>query len=177
MPGSMRERRPGVWELRVFLGHDAAGKTRHRSVTFRGAKRAAGRELSRLVMEAENGPVLPTPPPIDEPRDGATRRRSMRRLRVGKRTDGGSFAVHSSALRKHVDETCVRIDRHGEACHAQPVRRREVFSAPESRWAGRSDRSSDPGADASGLPAGSKVEWRRAAQSDRRHRVARLGSR
>lgn len=67
MPGSMRERQPGVWELRVFLGRDAAGKTRHRGVTFRGGKRAAGRELSRLVMEAENGPVLPTPPPIDEP--------------------------------------------------------------------------------------------------------------
>jgi integrase len=61
----MRERQPGVWELRVFLGRDAAGKTRHRSVTFRGGKRAAGRELSRLVIEAENGPVPPPPPPID----------------------------------------------------------------------------------------------------------------
>ena len=50
MPGSMRERQAGVWELRVFLGRDAAGKTRHRSVTFRGGKRAAGRELSRLVI-------------------------------------------------------------------------------------------------------------------------------
>ena len=65
MPGSMRERQPGVWELRVFLGRDAPGKTRHRSLTFRGGKRAAGRELSRLVIEAENGPVPPPPPPID----------------------------------------------------------------------------------------------------------------
>ena len=41
MPGSMRERQPDVWELRVFLGRDASGKTKHRSVTFRGGKRAA----------------------------------------------------------------------------------------------------------------------------------------
>ncbi len=64
MPGSMRERQPDVWELRVFLGRDASGKTKHRSVTFRGGKRAAGRELSRLVVDAE---FEPAPPPIDEP--------------------------------------------------------------------------------------------------------------
>ena len=91
MPGSMRERQPGVWELRVFLGRDAAGKTRHRGVTFRGGKRAAGRELSRLVMEAEGGPVCLLLLRSTNPCDGAVRRRSTRRLRVGRRTDGTIF--------------------------------------------------------------------------------------
>jgi len=63
MPGSMRERQPNVWELRVFLGRDASGKVRHGNQTFRGGKRAAERELSRLVAAAENEPV---PPPVVE---------------------------------------------------------------------------------------------------------------
>lgn len=57
MPGSLRQRQPNVWELRVFLGRDDVGKVRHRNLTFRGGKRAAERELSRLVTEAENEPV------------------------------------------------------------------------------------------------------------------------
>lgn len=63
MPGSMRERQPKVWELRVFLGRDANGKVRHGYQTFRGGKRAAERELSRLVAAAEDEPV---PPPVVE---------------------------------------------------------------------------------------------------------------
>ena len=63
MPGSMRERQPNVWELRVFLGRDASGKVRHGYQTFRGGKRAAERELSRLVAVAEDEPV---PPPVVE---------------------------------------------------------------------------------------------------------------
>jgi len=57
MPGSLRQRQPNVWELRVFLGRDDAGKVRHRNLTFRGGKRAAELELSRLVTEAENEPA------------------------------------------------------------------------------------------------------------------------
>jgi integrase len=63
VPGSMRERQPNVWELRVFLGRDANGKVRHGCQTFRGGKRAAERELSRLVAAAEDEPV---PPPVVE---------------------------------------------------------------------------------------------------------------
>ena len=63
MPGSIRERQPNVWELRVFLGRDANGKVRHGYQTFRGGKRAAERELSRLVAAAEDEPV---PPPVVE---------------------------------------------------------------------------------------------------------------
>jgi hypothetical protein len=49
----MRERKPGVWELRVFVGRDASGKVRHRNATFHGTKRAAERELTRLIAEEE----------------------------------------------------------------------------------------------------------------------------
>lgn len=54
MPGSMREKRPGAWELRVFVGRDGAGRVRHRSRMFEGTKRAAERELARLVAECED---------------------------------------------------------------------------------------------------------------------------
>jgi len=47
----------------VFLGRDANGKVRHGYQTFRGGKRAAERELSRLVAAAEDEPV---PPPVVE---------------------------------------------------------------------------------------------------------------
>ena len=51
MRGSLREKRTGVWELRVFVGRDGNGRVQHRSVTFHGTKRAAERELVRLVAE------------------------------------------------------------------------------------------------------------------------------
>ena len=66
MPGSMRERQPNVWELRVFLGRDDNGKVRHANQMFRGGKRMAERELSRLVAAAGNEPV--PPPVVDGPR-------------------------------------------------------------------------------------------------------------
>jgi integrase len=52
MAGSLRQRSPGVWELRVFAGRDyVTGRQVSRSETFRGSKRAAERELARLVTE------------------------------------------------------------------------------------------------------------------------------
>ena len=55
MPGSLREKRPGVWELRIFLGRDAAGRVKHRSSVFHGKKREAARELARLAAEVHSG--------------------------------------------------------------------------------------------------------------------------
>ncbi len=49
----MREKRPGVWELRAFLGRDTSGRVRHRSITFQGGKRQAQRALAALVAELE----------------------------------------------------------------------------------------------------------------------------
>ena len=61
MAGSLRprlERGADAWELRVYLGRDAAGKVRQRSVLFRGPKRAAERELARLVAEQDRAPAV-----------------------------------------------------------------------------------------------------------------------
>lgn len=59
MAGSIRkrpDRGPDAWELRVFVGRDGAGRIRHRSTLFRGTRRAAERELARLVTKAEDEP-------------------------------------------------------------------------------------------------------------------------
>lgn len=61
MRGSMRERSPGNWQLRVFEGTDpVSGKKRYRTRAFRGGKREASRELARLVAEVDGGVSTPT---------------------------------------------------------------------------------------------------------------------
>lgn len=47
----MREKSPGVWELRVHLGKDFSGSRKAVSKTFRGGKRAAASALADLVRE------------------------------------------------------------------------------------------------------------------------------
>ena len=59
MAGSLRARPDkgaDAWELRVFIGRDTAGRVRHMSRLFRGTKRAAERELARLVVAQEETP-------------------------------------------------------------------------------------------------------------------------
>ena len=56
--GSLRERSPGVWQVRVSLGRDPTTKRyRYVSVTVRGGRRAAQREAARLVKEAAEGKI------------------------------------------------------------------------------------------------------------------------
>ena len=46
----MRQRSPGSWELRVFVGVDpATGRRRYRSRTVRGGRADADRELAAMV--------------------------------------------------------------------------------------------------------------------------------
>ncbi len=63
MAGSIRKREdrgPDAWELRIFVGRDGAGRVRHRSTLFRGTRRAAERELARLLTaEAEEPSTVP----------------------------------------------------------------------------------------------------------------------
>ena len=62
MAGSLRrraDRGPDAFELRVFLGRDARGRVRHRSVLFRGTKKEAERALARLVAEVDLQPAAP----------------------------------------------------------------------------------------------------------------------
>lgn len=49
MPGSKRERKPGVWELRVHLGGG-----RQISKTVHGSERAADKELARLAVAVDS---------------------------------------------------------------------------------------------------------------------------
>lgn len=52
------KRPPDYWELRVYAGRDPlTGKSRYVSKSFRGGKRAATNELSRLVAEIDDGEV------------------------------------------------------------------------------------------------------------------------
>jgi len=56
MAGSLRQRNSGIWELRVYLGRDDAGRVRHKYTTFEGTRRAAERELARLVTHQADEP-------------------------------------------------------------------------------------------------------------------------
>ena len=57
--GTMSERSPGVWRLRVFTGVDSAGRPVQVSRTFRGGKRAASAALAEFVAEVSGGKVAP----------------------------------------------------------------------------------------------------------------------
>lgn len=61
MAGSIRqrpERGPNTWELRVYLGRDSSGRVRHKSITFRGSRRAAEKQLARLVTQQALEPTV-----------------------------------------------------------------------------------------------------------------------
>ena len=61
MAGSIRKRTdrgPDTWQLRVYVGRDSNGRIRHRSETFQGTKRAAEKELARLVLEQDAAPQV-----------------------------------------------------------------------------------------------------------------------
>lgn len=58
MRGSMRERCPGYWQLRVFEGVDpVTGKKQYRTQVFRGTKRDAQNALAILVTHVNAGVV------------------------------------------------------------------------------------------------------------------------
>ena len=60
MAGSIRKRPdkgPNAYELRVYLGRDDSGRTRHKSKLFHGTKRAAEMELARLVTGQADKPA------------------------------------------------------------------------------------------------------------------------
>jgi len=56
--GSLRERSPGVWQVRVALGRDpATGGYRYAATTVHGGRRAAQRAAAQLVNDASKGYV------------------------------------------------------------------------------------------------------------------------
>jgi integrase len=55
-PGTMRERSPGHWELRAFIGPDpVSGKPRQATRSFKGTEHAASKALATLVAEVAAG--------------------------------------------------------------------------------------------------------------------------
>jgi integrase len=69
MAGSLRQV-PGkadVWELRVYLGRDDQGRVKHRHARVTGSRRAAERELARMVSEQYADPA-PVPEEPQDPR-------------------------------------------------------------------------------------------------------------
>ena len=58
MKGSMREKRPVYWQLRVFEGVDpVTGRKGYRTQVFRGTKREAQNALATLVTQVNAGVV------------------------------------------------------------------------------------------------------------------------
>ncbi|HVX20864.1 MAG TPA: site-specific integrase [Acidimicrobiales bacterium] len=56
MAGSMKERSPGVWRLRVFTGRDPrTGHPQQLHETFRGTEAAAKKRLAKLVTQVDEG--------------------------------------------------------------------------------------------------------------------------
>ena len=54
--GHIRERSPGSWELRYSLGiHPATGKRKTATATVKGNRRAAEKELRRLLRTLDTG--------------------------------------------------------------------------------------------------------------------------
>lgn len=59
MEGSITQRSPGSWQIRVFLGRDAQGKIIRRNETVRGKKADAERRLREILTELDKGIVPP----------------------------------------------------------------------------------------------------------------------
>ncbi len=59
MAGSIRAKGDNTWQLRVYLGRDSEGRVRHLNQTFHGSRRAAERELARLVAVHDLEPQAP----------------------------------------------------------------------------------------------------------------------
>ena len=55
MRGSIQKRGKNSWRLVFDLERDQAGKRRQKAITYRGSKREAEAELSRVLAEIERG--------------------------------------------------------------------------------------------------------------------------
>ncbi len=55
MRGHIQQRGKTSWRIKVFVGRDAAGVRRYVEQTVRGTRREAERELSRLLVEVDEG--------------------------------------------------------------------------------------------------------------------------
>lgn len=61
MRGTIQRRGKDSWRIRAYVGRDGSGKKRYVSRTIRGASRDAERELSRLLVEVDEGRYVASP--------------------------------------------------------------------------------------------------------------------
>ena len=59
MKGSIKQRSPGSWQIRVFLGRDPHGKIIRRNETVRGKKADAERRLREILTDLDQGIAPP----------------------------------------------------------------------------------------------------------------------
>lgn len=55
MRGHIQQRGKTSWRIKAYVGRDAAGVRRYVERTVRGTRREAERELSRLLVEVDEG--------------------------------------------------------------------------------------------------------------------------
>ncbi len=61
MRGTIQERGKQSWRIRAYVGRDGTGTKRYVSRTVRGTRRDAERELSRLLVEVDEGRFVASP--------------------------------------------------------------------------------------------------------------------
>lgn len=64
MRGTIQQQGATSWRIRAYVGRDSTGKKRYVSRTVHGTRRDAEKELSRLLVEVDEGRHVasPTPP-------------------------------------------------------------------------------------------------------------------
>jgi integrase len=60
MRGHIEQRGSNAWRIKAYLGRDSTGKKRYVTRTVPGSRREAERELSRLLVEVDEGRLVPT---------------------------------------------------------------------------------------------------------------------
>ena len=55
MRGHVQQRGAGTWRIKAYIGRDEGGRKRYLQQTVKGTRRDAERELSRLIVEVDEG--------------------------------------------------------------------------------------------------------------------------
>ena len=177
MAGSIRkrpDRGQDAWELRIFLGRDQRDRIRHKSQLFRGSRRAAEKELSRLVLAQDFEPEL-VPEPETRSWDSSS---TVNDAIEGWKRNGWDDLSPVTARRYenvwnvHIKKTIGRE----RIARLTPYEVERYFRELKAGGAGR-DHPLCPLGLEPGLPARPQVERQPAAEPRRRHRSAEVGDR
>ena len=120
--GSMREIRPGYWQLRVSLGRDPiTQKPKYRTRGLRATKREAPRALAQLGTDVTNGKMTLQLIPLLSRLDPAGRQQVEQLIRTGRRdasvnlreliNEHDSLGFAMNRAHRFVDEALGRLRR------------------------------------------------------------------